>query len=69
MSLPSIREALRFRQDQYGWSQKKMAAALGIQASHYSEILSGKRNLSLKAVKRAYAIGVPASVLLRQRKQ
>ena len=66
---PSIPSALAFRQEQYGWTQAQMAKKLGIQASHYSEILSGKRKLPYEAACRAFRIGVPATVLLALKNQ
>jgi transcriptional regulator with XRE-family HTH domain len=57
--------ALEFRRDQYGLSQRQFARILGIQPSHYSEFISGERGLSLRALRRACAIGVPANVLLQ----
>lgn len=63
--LPSIVEALEFRRDMYGWSKGEMAKKLGLQPSHYSDILSGKRRLPLPATKKAYQIGVPAKILLQ----
>jgi antitoxin component HigA of HigAB toxin-antitoxin module len=61
----SIADALEFRRDQYGLTQTEFAAILGLCKSHFSEVLSGKRRLPLKATKRAFAIGVPAEVLLQ----
>lgn len=63
-ALSSIPSALEFRREAYGWTQTRMAKALGLQRSHYSEIISGKRRLSFRAACRAYKIGVPAAVLL-----
>lgn len=63
--LPSIPVALNFRAEQMGWTSTEMARHLGMQRSHYGEVLNGIRQLPLKATKRAYALGVPASVLLR----
>lgn len=60
-----IADALEFRRDQYGLTQREFAAILGLQNSHYSEIISGKRRLTLGATKRAFAIGIPANVLLQ----
>ena len=61
----SIKDALEFRRDQYGLTQAEFGALLGMGASHYSEVLKGKRRLPIGAVKRAYAIGVPADALLQ----
>lgn len=64
-NLPSIVDALKFRQEQYGYNQHEMALALGMTDGNYSDVLSGKRRLSINATRAAYAIGVPASVLLQ----
>ena len=61
----SVADALEFRRDQYGLTKTEFAAILGLGKGHYSEILSGKRQLPLNATKRAFAIGVPADVLLQ----
>lgn len=57
-------DALEFRREQYGWSAKKMAAMLDMSNTHYSEFIHGKRALPINAIRKAYAIGIPASVLL-----
>lgn len=64
MKLPSVSEALEFRQREYGWSQRRMAKELGIGPGHYNEVLQGKRGLPYHAACRAYQVGVPADVLL-----
>lgn len=61
----SIADALEFRRDQYGLTQSEFAAILGMQKGHYSEIINGRRQLPIGATKRAFAIGVPAEVLLQ----
>ncbi|WP_157385878.1 helix-turn-helix domain-containing protein [Methylosarcina fibrata] len=61
----SIADALEFRREQYGLTQSEFAAILGLQKGHYSEIVNGKRKLPIGATKRAYALGVPADVLLQ----
>lgn len=61
----SVADALEFRREQYGLTQSEFAAILGLQNGHYSEIVSGKRRLPLGATKRAFALGVPAEVLLQ----
>ena len=66
--LPTIRSALEFRREAYGWTQEAMAKALGLAASHYSEIIHGKRALPYKAACKAFEIGVPPDVLLQTRK-
>ena len=59
-----IGNALEFRRDQYALSATEFSTILGISKSHYSEVIHGVRALPIKATKRAYAIGVPAEVLL-----
>ena len=51
-------------------SQKDFAKMIGIQASHLSEVLNGKRALTTDlAVKIESAIGLPAKVLLAAQAQ
>lgn len=64
MRLPSVSEAIEFRQREFGWTQERMAKALGITGAHYSEIMHGKRRLPYEAACRAFALGVPHTVLL-----
>lgn len=61
----SLADALEFRRDQYMLTKGEFAQILGLQKSHYSEIVLGKRRLPITATKRAFAIGVPAEVLLQ----
>lgn len=61
----SISSALEFRREQYGLSEREFAYILGLQASHYNEIVHGHRELTKKAMRRAFAIGVPAEILLQ----
>lgn len=63
--LPSIRASLEFRREAYGWTRTEMAKALGLQRSHYNEVVNGKRALPYRAACKAYEIGVPSSVLLQ----
>ena len=60
-------DALEFRRDQYGVSQRDFAEILGIMPSHYSEVARGKRRLPINAVARAVAVGVPVAALLQGR--
>lgn len=60
----SLTDALEFRRDQYGLSAKEFAMLINLSQSHYSEVIHGLRDLPIKSVKRAFAIGVPAEVLL-----
>jgi len=53
-----------------GLTQKEFAKMLGIQASHLSEVLNGKRALSTDlAVKIEETIGLPAKLLLSAQAQ
>lgn len=63
--IPSISIALEFRAEQMGWTSSQMARRLGMQRSHFGEVLNGIRRLPLGATKKAYALGVPAKVLLQ----
>lgn len=60
----SLADALEFRRDQYGLTAAQFAGVIGMSPTHYSEVISGKRDIPIKAAKRAFAIGVPADVLL-----
>ena len=63
--LPTIRAAVEFRREQYGWTKKQMAKALSIGLPHYVEFTKGKRRLPVKSRCKAFEIGVPAVVLLQ----
>lgn len=64
-SAVSLADALEFRRDQYGLKSAEFAAILGLTPPKYSEVINGKRNMPLNARIRAFAIGVPAEVLLQ----
>ena len=56
--------------EERGISQKEFAKMLGIQPSHLSEVLNGKRALSTElAVKIEKTIGLPAKILLSAQTQ
>jgi|SRR6186713_591832 len=61
-------DALEFRRDAYGLTASDFAHILGIQKSHYSETIAGKRRLPINSVARAIAIGVLVAPLLAGRK-
>ena len=61
----TIGDALEFRRECYDLTAAEFAGVLGLAKSHYSELIHGKRALPSKAMKRAFAVGVPASVLLQ----
>lgn len=60
----SVIDALEFRRSQYDLTQRDFAELLGLTPGNYGEILAGRRRLPINATKRAYAIGVPADLLL-----
>ena len=67
---PSLRDVLRLRMHELGLSQKDLAKRIGIQASHLSEALNGKRALPTDlAMKIESALGLPAKVLLAAQTQ
>jgi transcriptional regulator with XRE-family HTH domain len=63
--LPSIPSAVEFRREAYGWNRAAMARKLGMQRSHYSEFVQGKRGLPYAACCKAFELGVPGEVLLQ----
>jgi len=63
---PKPVEAIKFRMDQLGIEQKDLAKILGSK-SRASEILSGKRSLSLRQIKLLYKkLGIPAEILIQE---
>jgi HTH-type transcriptional regulator/antitoxin HigA len=63
---PKPVEAIKFRMDQLGLEQKELAKILGSK-SRASEILSGKRSLSLRQIKLLYKkLGIPAEILIQE---
>jgi antitoxin component HigA of HigAB toxin-antitoxin module len=65
MRLPSIVDAVEFRRDAYQLTQRDWAKVIGISESHYSEFVSGKRNLTLKQAANCFSFGVPAECLFQ----
>ena len=58
-------EAIRFRMAQLGLDQAAVARWTGIGRSHVSEILNGKRPLSLDAIRRlAHCLDIPVQILI-----
>lgn len=65
---PKPVEAIKFRMEQLGMEQKDLAKLIGSK-SRASEILSGKRSLSLRQIKILYRkLGIPAEVLIQDPK-
>jgi HTH-type transcriptional regulator / antitoxin HigA len=67
--MPRTADVIRYLMDQHGLSRADMVPILGT-ASRVSEVLSGKKGLSMTMVQRLRArFGVPADVLLPPVKQ
>ena len=66
VELPDPVEAILFRMDQAGLKQKDLVPHIGSR-SKVSEVLSGKRTLSLTMMRNLHReLGIPAEVLLRE---
>ncbi|MFH0727146.1 MAG: ImmA/IrrE family metallo-endopeptidase [Pseudomonadota bacterium] len=66
IDLPDPISAIRFRMEQQGLKAKDMIPYIG-SASKVSEVLSGKRSLSLTMIRNLVnELGIPAEVLLRE---
>lgn len=66
IDLPDPIEAIRFRMEQSGLKQQDLVPYIGSR-SKVSEVLTGKRPLSLKMIRALHkGLGVPAEVLLRE---
>ncbi len=65
-TLPSPVEAIRFRMEQAGLKQRDLVPYFG-SASRVSEVLSGKRNLTLQMIRAlTEGLGIPARVLIQE---
>lgn len=49
-------ETIKFHLDRMGWTQSELARRAGIQASHLSAVLNGRRELSLTQIKKLSAL-------------
>jgi len=66
LELPDPLAAIRFRMDQQGLTQKDLMPYIG-SASKVSEVLNGKRPLSLPMIRRLHdGLGIPAEVLIHE---
>jgi HTH-type transcriptional regulator/antitoxin HigA len=66
MDLPDPIEAIKFRMEQQGLKQADLAPLLGSR-SKVSEVLSGKRRLSVAMMRHLHnGLGIPAEVLLQE---
>ncbi len=64
IGLPSPVAAIRFRMEQQGLKPKDLVPYLG-SPSKVSEVLSGRRRLSLTMIRNLITLGIPAEVLLQ----
>ena len=66
IDMPDPVEAIKFRMEQSGLSQKDLVPYLGSR-SKVSEVLSGKRQLTLAMIRSLNRhVGIPADVLIRE---
>jgi HTH-type transcriptional regulator/antitoxin HigA len=65
MDMPNPLEAIQFRMEQAGLKAKDLIPYIG-SASKVSEVLSGKRPLSLSMIRNLVKLGIPAEVLLQE---
>lgn len=67
IDLPDPIEAIRFRMEQANLKQKDLVPILGSK-SKVSEVLNGKRELSLTMIRKLVSeLGIPAEVFLQER--
>ncbi|MFN8277398.1 MAG: helix-turn-helix domain-containing protein [Chitinophagales bacterium] len=65
IDLPDPVAAIKFRMEQKGYTQQDLAEIIG-QKSRASEILNGKRKLSLEMIRRLHAyLNIPPAVLIQ----
>jgi len=66
IGMPDPIEAIKFRMEQMGMKQKDLAEAMGF-TSRVSEILNGKRKLTLSMIRRLSAVlHIPTEVLVQE---
>ena len=66
IGLPDAVDAIRFRMDQQGLTQRDMEPYIGSRAS-VSAVLSGKRPLSLRMIRALHeGLGIPLEVLVQE---
>jgi len=65
IDLPDPIEAIKFRMEQLGYTQTDLAKVVGLK-SRASEILSGKRKLSLEMIRQLHdKLNIPTDVLIQ----
>jgi len=66
IGMPDPIEAIKFRMEQMGMKQKDLAEAVGF-TSRVSEILSGKRKLTLGMIRKlSSTLNIPTEVLIQE---
>lgn len=60
----TIREAINRYRSENNLLCKQMAAKLGIGEIHYSDLMRGKKDFTIKTIKILYKLGIPADNLL-----
>jgi HTH-type transcriptional regulator/antitoxin HigA len=66
IGMPDPIEAIKFRMEQMGMKQKDLAEAVGF-TSRVSEILSGKRKLTLGMIRKlSTTLNIPTEVLVQE---
>lgn len=66
IDLPDPIDAIKFRMEQLGYSQKDLTEVIGLK-SRVSEILNRKRKLTLEMIRKFHAVlGIPTEVLVRE---
>ncbi len=64
---PDPRKLIAFKLRELGWSQRHLARKLGWGSGRVSEVLSGRRPLTLRMVRQlAGALGIPAGLLVAE---
>lgn len=64
---PTAVDAIRFRMEQTGITQAKLARMIGLSSSKVSEMLSGKRGISKATiVKINKTLGIPVDILMEE---
>ena len=67
--LPTIPDAMKFRRDQMGETQKEISMRAGMSLNRWKLIESGKFNPKIEDARKLYSVGIPAEVLLHTKQQ
>ncbi len=61
---PTLPEAMRFRRDQMGETQKEISARAGMTLAGWRRLEAGEVSPSITEAKRLYSVGIPAGATL-----